>query len=144
MNTEEFISRVQERTGVDSAEAAGTIIEATLETLGERTHQTERGKIVAQLPAELQEPLGRRPDTVDFDLEEFVNRVSARSNIGYPDTVKQIKAVVAVLDEALSPGELRKLLQALPHEFQELFEEEPENPLSPVREDEPSKGELYQ
>lgn len=135
MKTDEFIRRVQDRTGLDSPEAAATVIEATLETLGERTHRNDRVKISSQLPVDLREPLVRRSETHEYDLEEFVTRVSTRSNIGYPDAVKQVKAVMMVLGEALGPGELKNALQSLPHEFLDLLKEEPENPLSPVRED---------
>jgi uncharacterized protein (DUF2267 family) len=83
----------------------------------------------------LRDPFNRRRESHDYDLEEFVNRVSVRANIGYPDAVKQVKAVMAVLDEALSPGELKKILGALPHEFHDLFQEVPTNPVSPVTED---------
>jgi uncharacterized protein (DUF2267 family) len=129
MRYDEFISRVQERAGLARDEAVRST-EATLATLGERLYRTERENLAAQLPDELKEDLFKEVDSevtrrdVDrFSLEEFYIRVSARAEIGYPDAVKRAQAVIAVLREAVSAGEIEDVLSKLPDEYGELFGE---------------------
>jgi uncharacterized protein (DUF2267 family) len=129
MRYDEFITRVRERAGLGRDEAVRST-EATLATLGERLYRTERENLAAQLPNELKEDLFKQVDSevtwrdVDrFSLEEFYIRVSARAEVGYPDAVKQAQAVVAVLREAVSAGEIEDVLAELPEEYGELFGE---------------------
>jgi uncharacterized protein (DUF2267 family) len=130
MRYHEFINRVQERTDLGSRDEAARATEATLATLGERLYRTERENLAAQLPDELKEDLFKRVDSevirrdVDrFSLEEFYIRVSARAEVGYPDAVKRAQAVIAVLQEAVSAGEIEDVLSKLPDEYGELFGE---------------------
>jgi uncharacterized protein (DUF2267 family) len=129
MRYDEFVTRVRERAGLGRDEAVRST-EATLATLGERLYRTERENLAAQLPNELKEDLFKQVDSevtwrdVDrFSLEEFYIRVSARAEVGYPDAVKQAQAVVAVLREAVSAGEIEDVLAELPEEYGELFGE---------------------
>lgn len=64
-------------------------------------------------------------------MEEFYNRVGARSGVRYSPAVKRTRAVMPILEEAVSPGMLQEILSRLPDEFAELFGEEPERPASP-------------
>jgi uncharacterized protein (DUF2267 family) len=129
MQYDEFISQVQERASLGRDEAVRST-KATLATLGERLYRTERENLAAQLADELKEHLFQQVDSevtrrdVDrFSLEEFYIRVSARAEVGYPDAVKQAQAVVAVLGEAVSAGEIEDVLSKLPEEYGELFGE---------------------
>jgi uncharacterized protein (DUF2267 family) len=131
MHHREFIDRVRERTGLENAKEAEIAVRATLETLGERLHKTVRVKLAAQLPHELKERLGGRPDHDFFSLEEFYNRVSARAGIRYPHAVEQALAVIAVLKEAVSPGELADVTGDLTEDYLELFGEKEKGPVSP-------------
>jgi len=131
MEYHELIDRVMKETNLQSREETAKIVEATLETLGERLSKTERENLAAQLPNELKGNLLKRHATDRFLLEEFYNRVSARADLGYPEAVKQCQAVMAILREAISPGEWRDVLSELPGEFKELFGEKPPSSLSP-------------
>ncbi|MGH8009036.1 MAG: DUF2267 domain-containing protein, partial [Candidatus Binatia bacterium] len=128
---------VQERAGLRSRDTAVQVTAATLETLGERLSKTEREKLAAQLPRALQPYLFRRHSLDAFEafsLEEFYNRVRARTDVGYPDAVKQAQAVVAVLQEAVSPGEVKYIfseLSAFADDYGELFGKKPQGPASP-------------
>ncbi|MDA8163533.1 MAG: DUF2267 domain-containing protein [Desulfobacteraceae bacterium] len=131
MHYREFVDRVRERAGLENVKDATIAVRATLGTLGERLHTTERVKLGAQLPHELKEMLGDRHDHDFFDLEEFYNRVSARGGIRYPHAVEQAGAVVAVLKEAVSPGELADATADLTEDYRELFGEKEKGPVSP-------------
>lgn len=64
-------------------------------------------------------------------LEEFYNRVAARSDVGYPAAIKHSQAVIQVLQEAISRGELRDVLRELPDEYEELISGQPRGLVSP-------------
>jgi uncharacterized protein (DUF2267 family) len=121
MRYQNFIERVQEVARLESREEAARASVATLETLGERISPRERGELAAQLTSELKEPLcARHPNTL-FPLEEFYDRVGARADLHYRNAVEQALAVIAVLKEAVSPGEIEDILAELPEEYGELF-----------------------
>ncbi|HEX6387556.1 MAG TPA: DUF2267 domain-containing protein [Anaerolineae bacterium] len=130
MQYDEFMDRVQERADLDSRDDAALITEVVLATLGERLYRTEAAELAAQLPKELQghffarqPPENTRQDTDRFSLEEFYNRVSARADVNYSQAQKLTRAVVAVLQEAVTPGEWQDALSTLPSEYGELFSE---------------------
>ncbi|MCF6157205.1 MAG: DUF2267 domain-containing protein [wastewater metagenome] len=125
----EFMNRVQEYGNLKNLEEAVRITEAVLETLGERVYRTESLDLAAQLPKDLKMFLFKkqlleqsRDEVKRFSLEEFYNRVRARARIGYPEAIKQSKAVMAVLQEAVSAGELDDIKNELPDEFNDLFQ----------------------
>lgn len=66
-----------------------------------------------------------REDNPTFSLEEFHNKVAARSDVRYRQAVKRVKAVMSVLREAVSEGELAHVLSVLPESYTELFGEPP-------------------
>ena len=121
MKYEEFINQVQERADVDNRRAALVAIEATLKTLGERLTDKEAEHLAAQLPPEI----GRFLTVVDtnksFDLETFYEHVSRRESIGEPMSRKHARAVLSVVEETVTPGELRDVLAQLPDEYLTLF-----------------------
>jgi len=130
MQYNEFMERVQERANLDSQEDAARITEVVLATLGERLYRTEAAELEAQLPKELkghffarQPPENTRQDTDRFQLEEFYNRISARTDVNYSQAKKLTKSVMSVLREAVTPGEWQDALSTLPSEYAELFGE---------------------
>lgn len=129
MQYNDFIQRVQQRARLATPEEAARLTEIVLATLGERLYRTERDSLVAQLPTELnpmvyaqQSREDTRQDVQRFSVEEFYKRVSARVEVGYPEAKVHTKAVMATLQEAVSAGELRKALDALPDEYEELLQ----------------------
>lgn len=133
MKTEKFLEQVNQRAGLASTEEVRRVVEGALETLGERLEKTEREKLAAQLSDQLKEFLLKRQITERYSLEEFYNRISARADVGYPEAVAGTRAVMAVLQDAVSRGEIDHILAQLPDEYEELFGQEPESPLSPSR-----------
>ncbi len=121
MKYHEFIDLVQERARLGNERDTLVAIEATMKTLGERLTDTEASQLAAQLPAEI----GRFLTVVDtnksFDLDTFYEHVSQRESIGQPMSRDHARAVLSVLEEAVSTGELRDILAQLPDEYLTLF-----------------------
>ena len=128
MQHDEFIGQVQHRAKLASRGEAERITRATLETLGERIPEHLADNLASQLPQEIGEHL-RRTITLGgegtgerFDLQEFVGRVSARAATDEPVAVYQARVVMEVVDEAVTPGMMAKLREALPADLERLTE----------------------
>lgn len=126
MRYEEFIDRVADHVVIESREQAEKSTQATLETLGERLEREERDNLASQLPHRLKEYLLARPDTEHYLLDEFYNRVSARAGVRHVHGVRQAQAVMAVLQQAVAPGEWADMLKELPEDYRVAFSVERE------------------
>ncbi len=124
MKHDEFIGQVQHRARLSSRGAAERATRATLETLAERLAGGEAKDLASQLPQEIAEHLRREWSGVGerFSLEEFFRRVSMREGIDLPDAVFHARAVIEVVKEAVSTGEIDDVRAQLPAEFDRLFE----------------------
>jgi uncharacterized protein (DUF2267 family) len=123
MQYDEFIAHVRQRVGFASREEAVQATHATLETLGERLSRVETRQFATQLPKELRAYFLQRPGSQLFDLEEFFHRVSAREGVRWQQAVAHARAVIAVLRQAVSPGEIEDVRIELAPGFDALFEE---------------------
>ena len=117
-----FIDRVQRRAGCDSQEEAVRATHATLETLGERLSPREARQLAAELPHELRAYVLQRPAHQPFALEEFFHRVSARAGVRWHQAVSHARAVITVVGEAVSAGELEDVRTELAPDYDALFE----------------------
>ncbi|UJS17306.1 MAG: DUF2267 domain-containing protein [Candidatus Jettenia sp.] len=124
MNYDEFTGQVQSRARLASTDEAIRAIRATLETLGERLFGNEADDLASQLPTELKPYLLQAKSKEGFDLNEFFRRVCQKEGGGIelPDAVYHARAVVSVLCDAVSPGELNDILAQLPPDYDDLFE----------------------
>ena len=132
MQTDEFVRRVQEEGRIASGDDALRVIAATLESLGERLPRKERVTLAAQLPEQLRSYVNRRQESEAFTLQEFYNRVAARSDLGLPEAIARAQIVMGALQEAVSEGQLERVREELPRKFDELFSGEPYGPGSPA------------
>ena len=122
MQFDDFLTRVQEQAGLNTRDEAINITRAVLETLGERLDRKVRNGLEAQLPNELKEfLLGRVEHSDQYDLQEFYNRVGARADLKYGDSVERTRQVISVLRQAVPGGEIEDILEDLSPEFGELF-----------------------
>ena len=122
MQFDDFLTRVQEQAGLNTRDEAISITRAVLETLGERLDRKVRNGLEAQLPNELKEfLLGRVEHSDQYDLQEFYNRVGARADLKYGDSVERTRQVISVLRQAVPGGEIEDILEDLSPEFGELF-----------------------
>ena len=124
MQFEEFVGEVQHHARLGSQGETMRAIQATLETLGERLHGEEAENLGAQLPAALGAYLRLAREKESFGVDEFFQRVAEREGAGVdlPDAVHHARAVLAVLQKAVTPGELADARAQLPGEWAPLFE----------------------
>jgi uncharacterized protein (DUF2267 family) len=122
MRYDEFIGRVQNRARLPWKGDAEKATVAVLETLAERLAGGEPGDLASQLPSELGEVVrsaeGRQRK---YTLDEFFQRVAEREGQNLPDAVFHARAVVEVLGQAVSAGEMRDIREQLPKEWDPLF-----------------------
>ncbi len=125
MQYQEFVNRVNERISTEAAGEAEIAIQATLATLGERITGGEAEDLASQLPAELQAQLtaeNPRGEAEGFSLTEFYRRVTEREGaLSAAEATDHARAVMAVLSDAVSGGELADIQRQLPEEFEPLF-----------------------
>lgn len=123
MKYDEFIKHVQSVAQLDSKEEAERATQATLETIRERIVGDEAKDLAAQLPQELGEYLyGREGENGQhFDIEEFIRRVSQKEGVDPIAAVMHVRAVFAVIQDAVSPGEVADLQVNLSADYAQLF-----------------------
>lgn len=123
MQTQEFLGQVQNKAGLATLSEAVRATRATLETLAERLGPDETRHLAAQLPHEIQLFLADAgmPMPERFSLAEFLLRVCAREGIDLSESSHHARAVIGVLTEAVSPGEIGDVLDRLPDDYRRLF-----------------------
>ena len=120
----EFIKSVSEQANLerDQAEKA---TRAALSTLAERLAGGEFTDLATQLPQELQEAVleaERAGEGRSLSADEFVAVVARRESAGVEEARPHVKAVLATVRDAVTPGEFDDLLSQLPSDFRELVE----------------------
>ncbi|MDL5362854.1 DUF2267 domain-containing protein [Halalkalicoccus sp. NIPERK01] len=129
MDHDTFIGEVQNRAELASRGEALSATRATFQTLAERIDEGQATNIAAQLPDELARIIEEEADTTEsFGFQEFVGRVAERDeNLGSEDDDRSAaalhaRAVIDVLDEAVTEGQIEDLRDQLPGEYDDLFE----------------------
>lgn len=122
MKYDEFVAEVAGRARLPSRGDAVRAIQATLETLAERISSGEAADVAAQLPPELGTFLTDVEVTERFPVDEFFLRVAAKETSDLPDAVHHARAVMDVLQDALTPGEVEDIRAQLPDNYDPLFE----------------------
>lgn len=118
-----FIEKVESRIESPDPGEAELAVTATFETLGERISGGEASDIAAQLPEELKGPLqAATGDPESFGLENFFERVAGKIGVSKNKATEQASAVMAVLGQAITSGELRDVRSQLPREFHPLLQ----------------------
>jgi uncharacterized protein (DUF2267 family) len=123
MNYQEFISLVQTMAQSSSFEEAEMATRATLKTIQELIPADQAEILASELPSELGEFL-RGQNTVsslDFHLQEFIERASQKENIEPTTAAIHVRAVFAVLPTAISSGNFTNFHNYFPHDYEELF-----------------------
>lgn len=123
MKYDEFIKHVQTVAQMDSREDAQRVTQATLETIRERIVGNEAKDLASQLPQQLGEYLRGREgeDGQPFSMEEFVQRVSAKEQVEPTDAANHARAVFAVLQNAVTPGEFTDFKANFSEDYIDLF-----------------------
>lgn len=123
MQTQEFLGQVQDKARLATLGDAMRATRATLETLAERLGPDEARHLAAQLPHEIQLFLADAGMAMPerFSSDEFLLRVCAREGIDLPESTHHARAVIDVLTEAVSPGDIVEVLERLPDDYRRLF-----------------------
>lgn len=123
MQFEQFVGQVQHRAHLATQGAAVRAICATLETLGERISWREANDLAAQLPAGIGAYLRLAREQERFDVHEFYRRIAEREGPGVdtPKAVFHARVVITLLEEAVSFGEIKDILDQLPADYIPLF-----------------------
>jgi uncharacterized protein (DUF2267 family) len=124
MQHDEFIAQVRNRANLRTSGDAELATRATLETLAERLAGNEANNAAAQLPRGIAQYLQHQyaGAGVRLSLDEFFQRISLREGVELPKAVNHARAVIKVLAEAISPGEIQDIRTQLPPEFEQLFD----------------------
>jgi uncharacterized protein (DUF2267 family) len=127
MQFREFLGKVQDRARLSSLGDADTATRATLTTLRERLAGGEPKDVASQLTDSIARYLEApgREEPVIFSIDEFYDRVSQRAGVERSTASFQARAVVSVLSEAVTAGEVHDIREQLPPEFEPLFHFEP-------------------
>lgn len=121
MGYDEFLQEVMDRARLKTEREALIAVEATLKTLGERLTEIEAVHLADQLPPEIGRFLTVVDTNKDFDLKTFYEHVSRRESIKQPSSRDHAQAVLSVVEEIVTPGELQNVLAHLPAEYRTLF-----------------------
>lgn len=131
MKYDQFIKHVQSLAQLDSRDEAERATRATLETIKERIVGNEASQLAAQLPKELGEYLRGREgeDGQYFPIEEFYQRVSEKEGVEPTAAAIHLRAVFAVLQQAVTPGEFADVRANFSDDYEELFAAQSETPV---------------
>jgi uncharacterized protein (DUF2267 family) len=123
MKYDELIKHIQSFAQSDSHEQAEQATHGTLEVLAERIVGDEASQLAAQLPDPIGDCLRGREgqNGSHFSLKEFYRRVSEKTGMEPIATVTWVRAVFAVLNSAVTPGEFADIRANLSDDYQELF-----------------------
>ncbi|MGL4621721.1 DUF2267 domain-containing protein [Chroococcidiopsis sp.] len=123
MKYDEFIKHVQTVAQMDSREDAQRATQATLETIKERIVGNEAKDLASQLPQQLGEYLRGREgeDGQPFSMAEFLQRVSAKEQVEPTVAANHVRAVFAVLQNAVTPGEFTDFKANFSEDYIDLF-----------------------
>lgn len=122
MNYSEFIGQVQNRLELAGPGEAVRATRATLTTLGERLHEGEATDLASPLPMEIDRFLIDADSGQRFDYDEFLERISERAEVDRSTANYQAQQLLVVVSEVVPPGNIEKVRNGLPDEFDPLFE----------------------
>ncbi|MBA2441816.1 MAG: DUF2267 domain-containing protein [Rubrobacter sp.] len=124
MQYEEFVGRVQERAGLGSYGAAEDATRAVLQTLGEYLSGGEGLDLASQLPQGIEDHLiNQPPDRAKiFSLQDFVQIIGEKEDTGPDRAQSHARAVIGVLGEAVTEGEMQDIRRQFPSAFDPIFD----------------------
>ncbi len=121
MKADQFLKEVKNRGQFSSKDQAMQATRATLAVLGERLFGGEPKNLAAQLPQEFRSFL-ESGSSESFDIDEFFERVSSKEGTDVSEASEHAKAVISVLCDAVTKGEIDDIRSQLPKDFDILFE----------------------
>jgi len=122
MQYDDFVGQVQHRARLASTDEAVRAIRSTLAVFGRRLHGGQAEHLASQLPKEIAEYLPTDSEGDAFSMQEFLEKVAAEEEVDLPVSVHHTRAVLSVLQDAVTEGEMRDVRGQLPQDWQPLFE----------------------
>ena len=123
MREQEFIGRLNRLGGFGSKDEAMKVLSATAATMWERLPDGQMECLAAALPAGIaaafEKPAGTRGES--FSVEEFMSRVSRRAEEPMQQTVRHVRAVAEVIQEAVPAEVMNEVYATLPYDIRQLF-----------------------
>ncbi|MFI0469005.1 DUF2267 domain-containing protein [Saccharopolyspora sp. 5N102] len=118
-----FIAEVALRTGLREHEGE-IVARATLQTLAQRIPEATSARLARELPPELGGLLlaARVPDAEEFDLCEFINRVSRSSGLDSPQSTYGARVVFDLVHGMAEGRTLDAVREALSCDLRVLFD----------------------
>jgi uncharacterized protein (DUF2267 family) len=123
MEYTEFITHVQSLAQSESREEAEVATRSTLEIIKQIIPSDEREELATEIPQELREYLcGSETEPIQsFHLLEFIERISQKENVAPTIAAIHVRAVFAVVQNAVSPEKFRRFYDYFSHDYEELF-----------------------
>ncbi|MXV64065.1 DUF2267 domain-containing protein [Natronorubrum sp. JWXQ-INN-674] len=122
MNYKQFVGQVQHRLEYAQFGQAVRASRAVLTTLGERLQEGEATDLASPLPMEIDRYLTEAEHGQRFDYGEFLDRVAEREGVDRSDANYHAQQLLAVIAEIVPHGNLEKVRNQLPDEYEPLFE----------------------
>lgn len=122
MQHAEFVGQVQTRARLPGAGEAEAAIQATFQALGERLTEGAKNTLAAQLPHSTARPLLQaRSGTLGGGAQAFAERVCELEREDPGRSLHHARAVLSVLTDAVSAGQLEDTLAQLPADLDQLI-----------------------
>lgn len=121
MDYNEFINKVQASTGIVEEKDAVRATQATLNTLSERITGDEARDMAAQLPQQIKSFTDVDEHGQRFSVDEFFDRVSDKEGTNRKEAEQHSRAIIHVMKDAITGGEIDDLKDQLPEDFEVLF-----------------------
>lgn len=124
MNYREFVGQAQHRLELDELGPTVRVIRAVLTTLGERVDPGEATDLASPLPMEIDRYLIEAAEQggEKFSFDEFLNRVSERADLNRSTANYYSQTVVGLVGDIVPPGNIEKIRNQLPDEFEPIFQ----------------------
>jgi uncharacterized protein (DUF2267 family) len=121
MKGDQFIAEVRNLAELANNEEAEKATRATLETLKERLAGNEPSNLAAQLPPEIASYVEGSGSGEPFSVEEFYDRVAQKEGVSRDEAVRHARAVVTVVQTAVTGGEVDDVRSQLGDDYEELI-----------------------
>ena len=123
MKYDEFIKHVQSAAQIESRDDAKRAIQVTFAMLAQRIYGKEAEDLASQLPEEMAQYLrGDEGENGEYlSLKKFYERVAQKEGVDGPTAAIHVRAVLSVLQQAVTPGQFSHIRANLPGEYRELF-----------------------
>lgn len=123
MKYDEFIKHVQSAAQIESRDDAKRAIQVTFAMLAQRIYGKEAEDLASQLPEEMAQYLrGDEGENGEYlSLKKFYERVAQKEGVDGPTAAIHVRAVLSVLQKAVTPGQFSHIRANLPSEYRELF-----------------------